>query len=64
MSGEEEFCGHLLVICIDIHPIYWGRRTDITLSEVIQNALILGNAHIVQNPPNKVQFCHTSHKSN
>jgi len=43
--------GDLLVIVIDLHPVWWA---DHSLTDVVQSTLVLSNAHLLQNPLNKL----------
>ena len=45
--------GDLLVLVIDLHPVWWA---DHSLTGVVQSSLVLCNAHLLQNPLNKVTF--------
>ena len=45
--------GDLLVIVIDLHPVWWANHS---LTEVVQCSLVLSNAHLLQNPLNKVSY--------
>jgi len=42
--------GHLLVLLIDLHPVWWARHS---LPTVLQSTLLLANSHILQNPLNR-----------
>ena len=49
MSSEAE--ANLLVVLLDLHPVWWA---DHSLPDMIQGALVLANAHLLQGPLNKV----------
>lgn len=49
MSSEAE--ANLLVVLLDLHPVWWA---DHSLPDMIQGALVLANAHLLQGPLNKL----------
>uniref|UniRef100_A0AAQ4QRB9 General transcription factor IIH subunit 3 n=1 Tax=Gasterosteus aculeatus aculeatus TaxID=481459 RepID=A0AAQ4QRB9_GASAC len=48
MASEEEI--NLLVIVVDVNPIWWGqqaqRETDLSLSKCLDAVMVLGNSYM------------------
>ncbi|TNN62568.1 General transcription factor IIH subunit 3 [Liparis tanakae] len=56
MASEEEI--NLLVIVVDVNPIWWGqqaqRTTELTLSKCLDAVMVLGNSHMAMSRTNKL----------
>uniref|UniRef100_A0A3B3QPK0 General transcription factor IIH subunit 3 n=1 Tax=Paramormyrops kingsleyae TaxID=1676925 RepID=A0A3B3QPK0_9TELE len=67
MASEDEIS--LLVIVIDVNPIWWGqqaqREPEFTLSKCLDAVMVMGNSHLVMNRTNKLAIiashCQESH---
>uniref|UniRef100_A0A8C9YD47 General transcription factor IIH subunit 3 n=1 Tax=Sander lucioperca TaxID=283035 RepID=A0A8C9YD47_SANLU len=67
MASEDEI--NLLVIVVDVNPIWWGqqaqRETELTLSKCLDAVMVLGNAHISMARTNRLaviaSHCQDSH---
>lgn len=58
MASEEEL--NLLVVVMDVNPIWWGQQTEFTLSKCVDAVLVMGNAHVAMTRNNKLALiaCH------
>ncbi|XP_060763608.1 general transcription factor IIH subunit 3 isoform X2 [Neoarius graeffei] len=56
MASEDE--SNLLVIVVDVNPIWWGqqaqRQPEFTLSKCLDAVIIMANSHLVMNRTNKL----------
>ncbi|XP_053557791.1 general transcription factor IIH subunit 3 [Bombina bombina] len=55
-SGEDEV--NLLVIVVDVNPIWWGQQallqSEVSLPKCIDSVLVMGNAHLFMGRNNKL----------
>uniref|UniRef100_A0A671VRY7 General transcription factor IIH subunit 3 n=1 Tax=Sparus aurata TaxID=8175 RepID=A0A671VRY7_SPAAU len=66
-SAEDEI--NLLVIVVDVNPIWWGqqaqREPELTLSKCLDAVMVLGNSHMAMTRTNKLaviaSHCQDSH---
>ncbi|CAL8344506.1 unnamed protein product [Lota lota] len=58
MASEDEF--NLLVIVMDVNPIWWGqqaqREPEFTLSKCLDAVMVMGNSHMAMTRTNKLAF--------
>ncbi|XP_030636347.1 general transcription factor IIH subunit 3 [Chanos chanos] len=67
MATEDEIS--LLVIVVDVNPIWWGRQAqrepEFTLSKCVDAVMVMANSHLVVNRTNKLSIiashCQESH---
>ncbi|XP_056138583.1 general transcription factor IIH subunit 3 [Lampris incognitus] len=67
MASEDEF--NLLVIVIDVNPIWWGQQAqrdpEFTLSKCLDAIMVMGNSHMAMTTTNKLAIiashCQESH---
>ncbi|XP_071387798.1 general transcription factor IIH subunit 3 [Centroberyx affinis] len=67
MASEDEFS--LLVIVVDVNPIWWGqqaqREPQFTLSKCLDAVMVMGNSHLAMTRTNKLAIvgshCQDSH---
>uniref|UniRef100_A0A671VPZ2 General transcription factor IIH subunit 3 n=1 Tax=Sparus aurata TaxID=8175 RepID=A0A671VPZ2_SPAAU len=67
MASEDEI--NLLVIVVDVNPIWWGqqaqREPELTLSKCLDAVMVLGNSHMAMTRTNKLaviaSHCQDSH---
>uniref|UniRef100_W5MFG1 General transcription factor IIH subunit 3 n=1 Tax=Lepisosteus oculatus TaxID=7918 RepID=W5MFG1_LEPOC len=67
MASEDEIS--LLVIVVDVSPIWWGQQSqkepEFTLSKCMDAVMLMGNSHLVMNRSNKLAIiashCQESH---
>ncbi|XP_053726965.1 general transcription factor IIH subunit 3 [Synchiropus splendidus] len=67
MASDDEI--NLLVIVVDVNPIWWGqqaqREPEFTLSKCLDAVLVLGNSHLAMSRTNKLaviaSHCQGSH---
>lgn len=56
MASEDEF--NLLVIVVDVNPIWWGQQAqrdpEFTLSKCLDAVMVVGNSHLVMSRTNKL----------
>ncbi|XP_062372776.1 general transcription factor IIH subunit 3 [Sardina pilchardus] len=67
MASEDEVS--LLVIVVDVNPIWWGQQTqrqpEFTLSKCLDAVMVMGNSHLIMTRTNKLAIiastCQESH---
>lgn len=67
MASEEEI--NLLVIVVDVNPIWWGqqaqREPEFSLSKCLDAVMVMGNSHLAMTRTNKLavvaSHCQDSH---
>ncbi|XP_048092690.1 general transcription factor IIH subunit 3 isoform X1 [Alosa alosa] len=67
MASEDEVS--LLVIVLDVNPIWWGQQTqrqpEFTLSKCLDAVMVMGNSHLIMTRTNKLAIiastCQESH---